>query len=122
MGLIDEALQQLDSALELSREAGQVKEQAMRLGLTYDDVSKLDGVEHPPSVATRCAVFAKSDLIHLQQAGASAQEMWSGLCRGMAQTAMQTLLKGRPLGAQTALVGGVMHNREVLRWLRDLAS
>ncbi|OGQ90263.1 MAG: hypothetical protein A2289_20190 [Deltaproteobacteria bacterium RIFOXYA12_FULL_58_15] len=97
-------------------------EQAMRLGLTYGDIAQLDGVDEPPSVATRCAVFAKSDLIHLQQAGATAQEMWSGLCRGMAQTALQTLLKGKPLAGLTALVGGVAQNREVLRWLRQLAD
>jgi len=97
-------------------------EQAMRLGLTYDDIAALDGVDDPPSVATRCAVFAKSDLIHLQQAGATPQQMWSGLCRGMSQTALQTLLKGKPLEGLTALIGGVAQNREVLRWLRDLSD
>jgi predicted CoA-substrate-specific enzyme activase len=97
-------------------------EQLMRLGMTYDEIAGLDEVEAPPAVATRCAVFAKSDLIHLQQVGASKQEMWSGLCRGMSQTALQTLLKGKPLSGLTVLVGGVAQNPEVVRWLRDLSE
>jgi len=97
-------------------------EQAQRLGLSHERMAELRSVADPPPVATRCAVFAKSDLIHLQQSGASVEQMWSGLCRGMAQTALQTLLKGKPLGAPTALVGGVARNREVLRWLGELSS
>lgn len=97
-------------------------EQATRLGLTYEEMERLAGPSQPPSVATRCAVFAKSDLIHLQQSGATIEEMWSGLCRSMSQTALQTLLKGKPLGGSTMLVGGVAKNREVLRWLSALAD
>ena len=97
-------------------------EQATRLGLSHERMSHLEVIGDPPPVATRCAVFAKSDLIHLQQAGASVAQMWSGLCRGMAQTALQTLLRGKPLGGPTALVGGVAQNREVVRWLSALAD
>ncbi len=97
-------------------------EQAERLGLSYEDMAALTQVSDPPSVATRCAVFAKSDLIHLQQEGTSKEAMWSGLCRGMANTALQTLLKGRKLSGATALVGGVSRNREVVRSIRLLAG
>lgn len=97
-------------------------EQAERLGLTHAEMAQLPRVANPPTVATRCAVFAKSDLIHLQQEGSSKEEMWSGLCRGMAHTALQTLLKGRKLSGTTVLVGGVSRNQEVLRWLRQSAD
>jgi predicted CoA-substrate-specific enzyme activase len=97
-------------------------EQATRLGLTYEAISKFGGVSNPPPVATRCAVFAKSDLIHLQQAGSSKEEMWSGLCRGMTQTALQTLLKGKPLGKCTALIGGVAQNKEVIEWFKAFSD
>ena len=43
--------------------------------------------------------------------------MWSGLCRGMTETILHTLLKGRPLTGKTLAIGGVVLNREVLRWL-----
>ncbi|MBF0106209.1 MAG: hypothetical protein HQM16_12880 [Deltaproteobacteria bacterium] len=92
-------------------------EQAARLGISYEDLSRFKPVDSPPSIATRCSVFAKSDLIHRQQEGYGSQEMWSGLCRGMTRTLLGTLLHGRPLNAQTAVIGGVALNKEVIRWL-----
>lgn len=92
-------------------------EQAGRMGLSYEEISTFDIDEAPPSIATRCAVFAKSDLIHRQQEGHSRGAMWSGLCRGMVTTMLQTLLKGKPLTGRTAIIGGVALNRVVLHWL-----
>jgi len=92
-------------------------EQADRLEISYDWLDKMKPIENPAVIATRCAVFAKSDLIHHQQAGKSREEMWSGLCRGMTETILHTLLKGRPLTGKTLAIGGVVLNREVLRWL-----
>jgi predicted CoA-substrate-specific enzyme activase len=92
-------------------------EQAERLEIKYRDLEKFGFIETPPTIATRCSVFAKSDLIHRQQEGHSKEAMWSGLCRGMTTTLLQTLLKGKPLKGLTVLTGGVVLNREVLRWL-----
>ncbi len=94
-------------------------EQAGRMGVSYQDAMSFGFVAEPPSIASRCAVFAKSDLIHRQQEGYSKAEMWSGLCRGMTKTLLGTLLNGKPLDAVTAVIGGVAQNSEVLRWLRD---
>ncbi|MBN2575535.1 MAG: hypothetical protein JXP73_13305, partial [Deltaproteobacteria bacterium] len=92
-------------------------EQAARLGIEYDDPTLVGQVAEPPSIATRCAVFAKSDLIHRQQEGCSKAAMWSGLCRGMTRTIIGTLLRAKPLDKPTAIIGGVALNKEVLRWL-----
>ncbi len=92
-------------------------EQAARLGIAYDDPALSATTDEPPSIATRCAVFAKSDLIHRQQEGYSKAAMWSGLCRGMTRTLIGTLLRAKPLDKPTAILGGVALNREVLRWL-----
>jgi predicted CoA-substrate-specific enzyme activase len=94
-------------------------EQAERLGMEPEAMA-LDSKEaNPPSVAARCAVFAKSDLIHLQQRGVSRLSCWSGLCRGMARNLLQSLLRGRPLPGRTVVVGGVARNPEVIRWLKE---
>ena len=93
-------------------------EQASRLGVSYDEMAGFEHIIEPPTIATRCAVFAKSDLIHRQQEGYSKAAMWSGLCRGMTRTLLGTLLNGRPLDGQAAIIGGVAQNGEVLRWLR----
>ncbi|HET6459749.1 MAG TPA: acyl-CoA dehydratase activase [Syntrophales bacterium] len=92
-------------------------EQVDRLHISYDCLDNMKPIENPPVIATRCAVFAKSDLIHHQQAGRSREEMWSGLCRGMTETILHTLLKGRPITGKTLTIGGVVLNREVLKWL-----
>jgi len=92
-------------------------EQAARLGISYDDPTLVGQVAEPPSIATRCSVFAKSDLIHRQQEGYSKAAMWSGLCRGMTRTLIGTLLRAKPLDKPTAIIGGVALNKEVLRWL-----
>ncbi len=42
-------------------------EQMHRMGFGYDAIAALEPGIEPPSIATRCAVFAKSDLIHRQQ-------------------------------------------------------
>jgi len=95
-------------------------EQAQRLGVEYSELESFPKVDNPPNVATRCAVFAKSDLIHHQQAGRSRVECWSGLCRGMVRTMLGTLLKGRPLSGLTVVTGGVAQNPEIMRRLGEL--
>jgi predicted CoA-substrate-specific enzyme activase len=95
-------------------------EQAARLSISYDDLAGLPRVDDPPHIATRCAVFAKSDLIHHQQAGRSRAECWAGLCQGTVRTFLGTLLKGRPLSGLTVMVGGVAQNPEIMRRLTDL--
>jgi len=97
-------------------------EQAERLGISYDELSSFPVIEAPPTIAARCTVFAKSDLIHRQQEGCTKEEMWSGLCRGLTNTILQTLFKGRPVEGKTVLAGGVGQNLEVMRWLDELTD
>jgi predicted CoA-substrate-specific enzyme activase len=95
-------------------------EQMARLNLSYDELKDFPAVADPPRIATRCAVFAKSDLIHHQQAGRDRIECWSGLCHGMVRTFLGTLLKGRPLSGLTVMVGGVAQNPEIMRRMKEL--
>ena len=93
-------------------------QQADRLDISYDDLSDLRHHDDPPPIATRCSVFAKTDLIHRQQEGYDKASLWCGLCKSMTGTFLNTLLRGRPLSGQTVLTGGVSQNAEVLRWLK----
>ncbi len=93
-------------------------EPALRMNIAESEMSRAQTLKDPPRIAARCAVFAKSDLIHRQQEGFSTLEMWSGLCRGMVSTAIGTLFRGKkPLGP-VLLAGAVALNKEVLRWLQ----
>lgn len=93
-------------------------QQADRLGIAYEDLEEMPHHESPPPIATRCSVFAKSDLIHRQQEGYDKPSLWCGLCKSMTGTFLSTLLRGRPLKGLTVLTGGVSQNAEVMRWLK----
>ncbi|MFQ6082328.1 MAG: acyl-CoA dehydratase activase [Candidatus Aminicenantia bacterium] len=95
-----------------------LNQQAERLEIKYHELKDFPNISNPPSIATRCAVFAKTDLIHCQQDGYSKPEMWSGLCRGMIGTFLNSLLRGKPLEGLTVITGGVALNREVIKWLK----
>ncbi|MEW6441595.1 MAG: acyl-CoA dehydratase activase [bacterium] len=95
-------------------------QQAGRMGLGLTETARFGGTDDPPSVAARCAVFAKSDLIHRQQEGYTIPQLWCGLCRGLSFTITNTLLLGESLKGRTVVIGGVALNREVMRWLARL--
>jgi len=91
--------------------------QAIRMGISYDQMNEFKPCVDPPTIATRCAVFAKSDLVYRQQEGFDTNALWSGLCRGMAESLLHTLTKGKPLSGLTVLCGGVALNKTLVWWL-----
>lgn len=95
-------------------------QQAGRMRIDIAECSRFRGAEDPPSVAARCSVFAKSDLVHRQQEGYTIPQLWCGLCRGLSFTIVNALLQGEALRGKTGVIGGVALNQEVIRWLRQL--
>ena len=98
-------------------------QQAARLGFESgaelgETAEKFQG--EPPKIATRCAVFAKTDLIHCQQQGISVPAIAAGLCEGLAHNIADTLLKGVELQAPVVAVGGVSKNRKVIHYLSEI--
>jgi predicted CoA-substrate-specific enzyme activase len=76
-----------------------------------------------PRIASRCAVFAKTDLIHAQQEGYQLKEISSGLCRGLAKNIADTLFSGRHLPRGTVVFcGGVAKNQAVVNALAELTG
>lgn len=98
-------------------------QQASRLGLEGSwHLSQLARGEHDrfPLIASRCAVFAKTDLIHAQQSGYSIGEIAYGLCRGLAHTIVDTLFsEPRPQG-KVVFCGGVSLNESVREHLERI--
>ncbi len=93
--------------------------QAARMDIDYHNGGCAEHLDDPPSIATRCAVFAKSDLIYRQQEGVSKESLWSGLCRGLADGLIHSLIQGRPLKGLTVFCGGVALNEIFTMWLRS---
>jgi predicted CoA-substrate-specific enzyme activase len=98
-------------------------QQARRLSLedTQDLTTlALDNRDPPPKIASRCSVFAKTDLVHAQQEGHSLEAICDGLCRGVAKNIVDTLFTGETIHAPLLLVGGVAKSPAVVRHLREL--
>ncbi|MFU8795756.1 MAG: BadF/BadG/BcrA/BcrD ATPase family protein, partial [Dehalococcoidia bacterium] len=99
-----------------------LEQQAYRLGISMEDFSSLalkcQGT--PPRIAARCSVFAKSDLIHLQQKGAPLDAMLYALCESVARM-VASLKKGLFL-EPVYFVGGVAANAAVAKSLNDMIS
>jgi predicted CoA-substrate-specific enzyme activase len=97
-------------------------QQAGRLGLETKDLAALAArfKETPPSIATRCAVFAKTDLIHSQQEGHSVAGIAAGLCDGVAQCLADTLIKDYGSLGEVCIAGGVALNKRVVSALEGI--
>jgi activator of 2-hydroxyglutaryl-CoA dehydratase len=74
----------------------------------------------PPRIAARCSVFAKSDLIHLQQKGVSVEAMLYALCESIAR--MVISLKKGLFAEPVYFVGGVAANGAIARAVNELLS
>ena len=93
-----------------------IEQQARRLGLSVEELDRKAG-EHSgrrPRIATRCAVFAKTDIVHAMQEGYSLEAVCAGLCEGLAATLADSLVKGRELAEPVGIVGGVARNAAIV--------
>ena len=93
-----------------------LEQQAGRLELTVDRLGQMAGAApRGATIAGRCSVFAKSDMIHLQQKGTPLEEIALGLCQALARTFLATVTQGRPVEAPVVLVGGGAANPGLVR-------
>lgn len=98
-------------------------QQARRLNLSgIEELSRIafDNKGIIPKIATRCAVFAKTDLAHAQQEGYSLEEICDGLCYGLAKNIVDTLMKGKQTNPPIIFTGGVSRNRAVARHIQSI--
>jgi len=98
-----------------------LEQQASRLHLTIEHLAQLAaGAPRGAAIAGRCSVFAKSDMIHLQQKGTPADEIAYGLCLALARNYAATVLKGRDLLLPAVIIGGGAANPGLVRAFREI--
>lgn len=96
-------------------------EQMLRLGLEFKDLPSVAIDDEAPLVATRCAVFAKTDLIHLQQEGYSSQAMYNGLCKGLVLSSLKSVFGGNLSdGGNLIAAGGLLENPHIRHFLKKI--
>ncbi|HWR75345.1 MAG TPA: acyl-CoA dehydratase activase, partial [Bacteroidales bacterium] len=98
-------------------------QQAERLNLK--DIQEFSKIAYEnkgnfPLIASRCAVFAKTDLIHAQQEGYSLGEICDGLSYGLAKNIVDTVFKSNSLSNVVA-AGGVALNKSVIAHIEKLS-
>jgi predicted CoA-substrate-specific enzyme activase len=97
--------------------------QAERLGLSIEELSAMAaGAETVPAMAGRCSVFAKSDIIHLQQRGVPVDQIVAGLCHALARNYVANLIRGREVIRPVVFQGGVALNDGVIRAFKDILA
>ena len=96
-------------------------QQANRLHLSIEGFSEIAlKSKMPPAVAGRCSVFAKSDMIHLQQIATPDHDIVAGLCFAMARNFKATVGKGKPFTPPVLFLGGVAANVGMRRAFREV--
>lgn len=97
-----------------------LEQQAGRLGLKPDELGAIAaGARRGATIAGRCSVFAKSDMIHLQQRGTPEEEIAFGLCQALVRTFVATVMQGRRIDLPLVLVGGGAANPGLVRAFRE---
>lgn len=75
-----------------------------------------------PKIASRCSVFAKTDLIHAQQEGYSLSEICDGLCYGLAKNIVDTLFNSGTINLPMIFAGGVSLNGAVVKHIENISG
>ena len=98
-----------------------LEQQASRLHISLTELSDLAlAAKRGATIAGRCSVFAKSDMIHLQQKGTPPEEIAYGLCLALARTFVATVMSGKEARPPVVLAGGGARNPGLLRAFRHV--
>lgn len=91
-------------------------QQATRLNLSIEKEFAHAALRssHPARIAGRCSVFAKSDMIHLQQKGTPVEDIVAGLCHALVRGFKSSVIGTKDLQLPIAIVGGVAANGGVI--------
>lgn len=120
-----DALRLSDFALNSLCAAGTgsfLDQQAKRIGISIENEfgALAEKSLNPPRIAGRCSVFAKSDMIHLQQIATPLHDIVAGLCFAMARNYKSTLGRGRKLEKPFIFQGGVAANAGMRRAIAEV--
>ncbi len=97
-------------------------QQAERLGIRIENEFAALALQSqkPARVAGRCTVFAKSDMIHLQQRGVPVCDILAGLCYALTRNFKSVIGRGKRFIHPILFQGGVASNLAVVRAFEDV--
>lgn len=96
-------------------------QQARRLCYDIEDLGAIAlSAQNPARIAGRCSVFAKSDMIHLQQIGTRPEDLIAGLCLALVRNFKSVIARGQTIDTPAAFVGGVAANQGMVKAFHDI--
>ncbi len=97
-------------------------QQASRLGVKIEkEFGELAlKSEKPPRIAGRCSVFAKTDMIHLQQEATPVHDIVAGLCHALVRNYTSAIAKRGDFVEPICFQGGVAANAGIVRAFKDI--
>jgi predicted CoA-substrate-specific enzyme activase len=97
-------------------------QQASRLGVKIENEFGELALksEKPPRIAGRCSVFAKTDMIHLQQEATPVHDIVAGLCHALVRNYTSAIAKRSDFVEPIAFQGGVAANAGIVRAFKDI--
>lgn len=99
-------------------------QQARRIGVPIEREFGLMALksENPPRIAGRCSVFAKSDMIHLQQIATPLQDIVAGLCFALARNFRSNVARSKEIKKPVVFSGGVAANIGMVRAFKEILN
>ncbi|NLE63381.1 MAG: CoA activase, partial [Bacteroidales bacterium] len=99
-------------------------QQARRIGVPIEKEFGLMALksENPPRIAGRCSVFAKSDMIHLQQIATPLQDIVAGLCFALARNFRSNVARSKEIKKPVVFSGGVAANIGMVRAFKEILN
>lgn len=98
-------------------------QQASRMG--YNDQELADvalQAESPVKISGRCAVFAKSDMTHAINEGATQSAVSAGMARALTEMVLSGVAQNRIRSSSLLAAGGVINNRAVMKYINEYCS
>ncbi len=99
-------------------------QQATRMGYNDRELAEIAvEAESTVPISGRCAVFAKSDMTHAINEGATQSAVSAGMARALVENVFTSVALNRIVGpGRLAAVGGVANNRAVVKYLKEFAE
>ena len=85
--------------------------QSFRLGIPIEEFGEIAlKSTNPTTIASRCTIFAESDMIHKQQIGHPTEDIVAGLCEGLVRNFLNNVARGKNIQPPIVFLGGVSEN------------
>ena len=98
-------------------------QQATRMGYNDRELAEIAlETDAAVKISGRCAVFAKSDMTHAINEGATQSAVSAGMAKALADMVITSIAQNRIIDQETLIaVGGVANNKAVMKYIEEYA-